>query len=241
MTKRALFIYDKTGFAAKPWLDAGYECWLFDGQHKPGIWQDGNNPLLVRVGMWFDPYKIHGHVRQFLKMVPSADIVIGFPECTELTNAGSGSWERKRLENPRFQDEAVDLARLVRLVGEAFNCPWMFENPVGKMSTLYGPANFWFNPCDYGGYLPATDTHPLYPLIYPGQDAYNKKTGIWCGNGFVKPPLKRIEPLFKANPGWKLCGGKSLRTKNIRSCTPRGFANAVFEYNGSTTYPDSGG
>ena len=29
---------------------------------------------------------------------------------------------------------------------------------------------------------------------------------------------------------WKL-GGKSLRTKNIRSATPRGFAQAVFAAN----------
>jgi len=28
--------------------------------------------------------------------------------------------------------------------------------------------------------------------------------------------------------GWKNCGGKSIKTKNIRSATPRGFAKAVF-------------
>lgn len=237
MPKRALFLYDKTGLAAKPWLDAGYECWLFDGQHTPGIWRSDTNPLLIRVGMWFYPDKIRGHVSQFLKMVPSADIVIGFPECTDLSNAGNRWWDDKRRENPRFQENAVDLARLVQYVGEAFNCPWMFENPVGRMSTIYGPANFYFNPCDYGGYLPVNDVHPVYPLIYPGRDAYNKKTGIWHGNGFVKPPFKRVESLFRANPGWKFCGGKSLLTKNIRSCTPRGFARAIFEYNHSTTRP----
>ena len=37
----------------------------------------------------------------------------------------------------------------------------------------------------------------------------------------------------KNNPGWKKCGGKSTRTKNIRSATPRGFAQAVFEANHS--------
>ena len=33
-----------------------------------------------------------------------------------------------------------------------------------------------------------------------------------------------------SGPAWKL-GGKSLRTKNIRSATPRGFAKAVFAAN----------
>ena len=33
------------------------------------------------------------------------------------------------------------------------------------------------------------------------------------------------------SPQWGKLGGKSLRTKNIRSATPRGFARAVFEAN----------
>ena len=33
-----------------------------------------------------------------------------------------------------------------------------------------------------------------------------------------------------SGPAWKL-GGRSLRTKNIRSATPRGFAKAVFAAN----------
>ena len=52
MSKIAVFLYDFTGLMAKPWLESGYECWLFDGQHPKGITRDGN---LYRVGMWFNP------------------------------------------------------------------------------------------------------------------------------------------------------------------------------------------
>ena len=81
---------------------------------------------------------------------------------------------------------------------------------------------------DYAGYLPDDDAHPIYPDVYPGRDRYNKNTCIWCGGGFIEPERRRIEPEHKDNPGWKKCGGKSLKTKNIRSATPRGFAKAVF-------------
>ena len=50
--KKAIFLYDYTGLMAQPWLDAGYECWCFDGQHEQGIVRDG---LHVKVGMWLHP------------------------------------------------------------------------------------------------------------------------------------------------------------------------------------------
>ena len=124
-------------------------------------------------------------------------------------------------------EEAIALCDLVRVVGNLFDCPWAFENPKGRLSTLYRKYDFRFDPCDYAGYLPEDDIHPIYPEIYPSQDRYNKDTCIWLGNGFKKPKFKRLEPFEKQNPGWKKCGGKSLKTKNIRSATPRGFSQAV--------------
>jgi hypothetical protein len=95
-----------------------------------------------------------------------------------------------------------------------------------------------FQPCDFGGYLPEDDGGNPYPDIIPARDAYTKKTCLWTGNGFVMPAKRPVEPekftgkngLNFSGPAWKL-GGKSLRTKNIRSATPRGFAKAVFAAN----------
>ena len=156
------------------------------------------------------------------------EFIFGFPECTDLTVAGARHFAAKRLRNPLFQLEAMQLVYLTRELGINLGCKWALENPVGVISSMWRKPDFSFNPCDYAGYLPGNDINPAYPDIYPGQDRYNKKTCIWSGGGFVKPEFKRIEPLHKDNPGWKLCGGKSLKTKNIRSATPRGFAKAVF-------------
>lgn len=224
--KKAIFLYDYTGLMAKPWIKAGYECWCFDGQHDPGVNRDG---LHIKVGMWLHPTSAEA-----ISLIagPGVSFVFGFPECTDLTVAGAKHWERKRNENPDFQANAMALCDLVRMVGEVYNCPWAFENPVGALSTLYRKPDFSFHPCDYAGYLAEDDEHPVYPDVYPGRDLYNKNTCIWSGNCFVEPEKRRIEPLHKDNPGWRKCGGKSLKTKNIRSATPRGFAAAVFEANG---------
>lgn len=226
---KAIFLYDYTGLMAKPWLDAGFECWCFDGQHQAGITRDGNH---VKVGMWFDAHDKLSQACEIVEMVGEGVVMVfGFPECTDLTVAGAKHFDRKREENPLFQIEATELADLVRVVGLYAGAPWAFENPIGVLSSQYRKPDFSFNPCDYGGYLPEDDCHPVYPDVYPGRDAYNKNTCIWSGNGFSEPAKKRIEPEHKDNPGWAKCGGKSTRTKNIRSATPRGFAQAVFEAN----------
>jgi len=228
--KKAIFLFDYTGIMAKPWIDAGYECWCFDGQHPRGIARDGNH---VRVGLYIEPgSKLHFAKRIYEMVGPGVEFVFGFPECTDLTNAGAKHFEGKREFNLLFQAEAIELADLVRVVGNIYGCMWAFENPKGAISTQYRKYDFRFHPCEYGGYLPEDDKHPIYPDIYPGQDAYNKDTCIWSGNGFKEPKRKKVEPIHKDNPGWKMCGGKSLKTKNIRSATPRGFSLAVFDANG---------
>lgn len=228
MTKRAIFLYDYTGIMAQPWLDAGYECWLFDGQHPEGITREGN---LVKVGMWFDAYKTTEHTRQIVEIVGDAHIVIGFPECTDLAVSGAAHFVRKKLENIAFQAEATELARLVMYVGENLGCKWMVENPVSVLSTLWRKPDFSFNPYEYGGYLPPNDVHPIYPKYIKPRDAYPKKTCIWSGKGFVQPRKRPVKVESGYSEQHLKLGGKSLKTKNIRSATPRGFAKAVFEAN----------
>ena len=228
---KAIFLYDLTGVMAAPWLQAGYECWRFDGQHPEGVTRNKND---VTVGMMFDPYRVYLHAEEISEMVgPGVEFVFGFPECTDLTVAGARWWEGKREENPAFQDEALSLCQLVQITAEACGVvPWAFENPARSwLCTNFRSPDHVFHPCDYSGYLPPGDVHPLYPDIYPPRDRYNKETGLWTGNGFCIPPHRHLPAFEKDNPGWKKCGGKSTRTKNIRSCTPRGFAQAVFEAN----------
>ena len=48
------------------------------------------------------------------------------------------------------------------------------------------------------------------------------------GNGFIEPIAKPVACDAGYSDQHKKLGGKSLKTKNIRSATPRGFAKAVF-------------
>ncbi|EIZ5832161.1 DNA cytosine methyltransferase [Salmonella enterica] len=223
---KAIFLFDRSGLMAQPWLDAGYECWIFDGQHKPGITREGN---LIKVGMWFNPNHAERHIAEILTMVgDGVKFVAGFPECTDLAVSGAAHFKAKAERDPEFQEKATRLAVLVEFIGLAFNCPWFAENPVSRLATLWRKPDFSFQPYEYGGYLPVDDIHPDYPDYIKPRDAYPKKTCIWCGNGFTKPTP---DPVY-CEPGYSLqhskLGGKSLKTKNIRSCSPRGFALAVY-------------
>lgn len=225
-TKKAIFLYDFSGIMAKPWIEAGYECWCFDGQHPEGVTRDGDH---VKVGMWFDPYKIFNHCDEIIEKVgPGVTFVFGFPECTQLAVSGAAHFEKKRTANPNFQWEALQLAHLVRLVGDRIGCKWAFENPISVISTQWRKPDFSFHPWEYGGYLPEDDIHPIYPEYIRARDAYPKKTCIWSGNGYVKPNKKPVGYPTGYSAQHKKLGGKSLKTKNIRSATPRGFTIANF-------------
>lgn len=220
----AIFLCDLSGSMAKPWRDAGYECWLFDAQHPEGVTEkDG----MYHVGGWLKTTEdVWKHVDK-----SKVYFVFGFPECTDLAVSGARHFADKTWRNPNFQDDAMKLVYLCRDVGVESGARWGFENPVSVISTKWKQPNFKFQPYEYGGYLPIDDVHPIYPEYFPPQDAYPKLTCIWSGNGMVEPVRKPVH----VSPGYSALfhklGGKSKRTKNIRSSTPRGFAQAVFEAN----------
>ena len=227
--KKVILLYNFTEIMAQPWLDNGYEVWSFDGQHDTGITKEGNH---VKVGMWFDAYNIFKHCDEIKNLVgEGVEFVFGFPECTDLAVSGAAHFKRKREANPLFQWEAVQHAHLVRLVGDSYGCAWGFENPVSVISTKWRKPDFMFHPWQYGGCLPVDDKHPQYPDYIKPRDAYPKTTCVWAGGGFIQPPINPVH----CEPGYsdqhKKLGGKSLKTKNIRSATPRGFAVAVFMAN----------
>ena len=231
--KKAVFLYDYTGLMAKPWMDAGYECWCFDGQHEQGISRDG---LHVKVGMWFDPLATDSQADEIARLVgDGVEMVFGFPECTHMAVSGAAHFAKKLEKDPYIQYNAAKLAKLVEIVGTKCGSKWAAENPVSVLSTLWRKPDFSFHPWEFGGYLPEDDTHPQYPEYIAPRDAYPKKTCIWYGGGFVEPVRMPVDPV----PGFAAqhlkLGGKSLKTKNIRSATPRGFAMAVMLANTEKT------
>ena len=233
--KKAIFLFDYTGIMAKPWADAGYLCYCFDGQHPEGVTL-GQHKNILNVGMWFENdgiYDYNGSDIERIKEITGSNIsfLFGFPECTDLAVSGAGHFAKKRKADPRFQFKAMQLVNLVKNLGNDLKCPWGIENPVSVIASMWRRPDYYFNPFEYGGYLPVDDVHPTYPEYIKGRDSYPKKTCIWAGCKFVMPIKKPVSVIAGYSDQHKKLGGKSLKTNNIRSATPRGFAQAVYEHN----------
>lgn len=234
MTKGfVISFYDFSGNMLKPWADAGYQCFAFDIKHKKQTRTDfiGEGSITFIRQDLYNPCFWPSAEMTFYK---KTKIVFGFPPCTDLAVSGAKHFERKEKENPGFQDfavaRAIDIARLAETIG----APYMIENPVSVLATKWRKPSFYFEPYEYGKYIPEAEAeHPRWPQYFPAHDAYTKKTGIWSGNGFVQPEKKPVDlpEDYSGSEIWKKLGGKSEKTKEIRSETPRGFAQAVFEAN----------
>lgn len=194
-------------------------------------------------GAWSEPYKDAGYNVRIITL-PDDDVrwfchvdypvygILCAPICTHMSGSGAQYWPEKDKDGRTLENIAIVDAclRIVLIQNPAF---WVLENPIGRLKRWLGDPVMYFNPCDYGGYMrPDEKTSDLTPL----QDAYTKKTCLW-GN-FNKPIPKPIEPVYKiASNGDRYSpvnmgtGGKSDKTKEIRSITPTGFSRAFFEAN----------
>lgn len=225
MTKKNIVIslYDLTGVMVKPWLEAGFTCYIVDHQHKPGINKHSKIPNLFTVGTdlrygWLPPRNI----------IDSVVFMAAFPECTNVAVSGAAHFIKK---GPRALALGIELFATAKEIGEFLNCPYMIENPVSTLSSYCGKPNYIFNPYEYGGYLPEDDRHPRWPEYIAPRDSYPKKTCLWTNEAFIMPPKKQVTVPEGYSRQHTQLGGKSQRVKNIRSETPRGFAAAVFESN----------
>ena len=98
--KRAVFLYDYTGIMAQPWLQAGYECWSFDAQHRYSWATEGQHKKICAK---FDPHLKLDEAVRIAKKVSAADFVFGFPPCTDLAVSGARHFSAKRVEKSEFR------------------------------------------------------------------------------------------------------------------------------------------
>lgn len=229
----AVSLFDESGTMLRPFALRGWECHMYDNDTTPRFESVPGGGSLT----WHktDLYSFH-NVRDIIDLRPR--FVACFAPCTDLAGSGAKHWAKKLAADPECQNFAVDKVRLAERIGEATGAAWFTENPVGAVSTLWRKPDLIFDPCDFGRYLPVDDVHPEYPQYFPPRDAYTKRTCLWYGGGFVAPPFAAVEPVFEYDSkgrkwSWiaKRLGGKSAKTKRIRSKTPRGFAAAVALYN----------
>lgn len=205
--KTILSLFDFTGFWSKPYHEAGYKVIQIDIKHGDNV-MDIDEDRLRKWG------KIHG--------------ILAAPPCTDMACSGAHTFKTKDMDGTT-ELALILLKKTYWIIKKAKPEWWALENPSGRVNTLMpitlGMEPRWsFNPCDYGGWLD------------PPGDFYNKRTHIW---GTAKKPIpKPVEPIiYTTSDGkrgswqWRFLGGRSERTKELRSATPMGFSRAFFESN----------
>lgn len=223
---RIVSLFDESGNMVRPWAEAGHDCYCLD------ILNDGFREEFSGGGS-IEWIRWDAKDRQAINAVVALnpEMLFSFAPCTDLAVSGAKHFASKAERNPLYRTEAMNMVYAVRDVAARAQCPWMLENPVGVISTEWRKPDHIFHPWEYGGYLPEDDIHPRWPQYIASRDAYPKKTCIWSGNGFVMPEKRPVV----VRDGWsdqqKMLGGKSKKTKQIRSETPRGFATAVYGAN----------
>ena len=166
-------------------------------------------------GAWSEPYKKAGYT-VFNITLPDYDVrtykppenvygILAAPPCDHLAGSGARWWEEKGEEALFAGLETVDACMRIILISKPKF--WALENPVGRLVHYLGKPKMYFDPCDFG-------------------DAYTKKTALW--GEFAIPEKKKVKPKGK-NPIWYMPPGE--KRKELRSITPKGFAEAFFRAN----------
>ena len=208
MMKTAINLFDYTGEMLRPWLDAGYECHIFDIQHRPGCHQrdDGIWTHGVDLSKWSIA----------LELFDKVDFLSCFPPCTHLSISGARWMKGKGLRAP---EESIAFFATSAEAADKFDCPFIIENPMSTISTYWREPDEKFHPAHYSGYV-------------DGEENYTKETWLWVGGGFIMPPKRMVGDLFEEpDKTYIHYQSPGEERANIRSATPKGFARAVFESN----------
>lgn len=197
--KTILSLFDFSGNWSRPYAEAGHNVVQIDSKLGTDVMDINAEWLMEKV---MDSYG-------------TVDGILAAPPCTDFSVSGAQYWPAK--------DKDGRTAKSVELVRQVLRCVefckpdwWALENPVGRIDKLVPELGrpWFFDPCDFG-------------------DAYTKRTGLW---GKFLPPLPlfagdhSVVPVRACSQGsWlQTLGGKSERTKTLRSATPLGFAYAFY-------------
>ncbi len=221
-----LSLCDYSGRWSEPYREAGYRVYQYDLKH-------GSDVRLIKK---LDE-RVHG--------------VLFAPVCTEFSGAGARHWKAKEAAGNKALLEGLALVDAgLRIIYVHKPKWWVLENPVGRLKDWIGQHTVTFNPCDYAGWLGDEPTGGKvyrpntivgddmvefwgeYGLSHPElawmEDAYTKRTCLW---GEFEEPEEDPRPAIWGSKMWSDYGGKSERTKEMRSMTPRGFSLAFHAAN----------
>ena len=197
---------------------------------------------------------------QLLELNVFPDGILAAPPCTDFAGSGARWWKEKD-SNGATEESLKLIHQTLDLIDFYKPDFWVLENPVGRLTKLvedytsmYGRVDIgspqYFNPCDYAGYLDLSSDDLDYLAEIDKKDgvgvtfadwehiikcnAYTKKTGLW--GDFTMPEPKPSKPVKAGGPtigtsAMNRLGGKSDKTKELRSNAPMGFSKAFFEAN----------
>lgn len=247
-----LSLCDYTGLMVDPWLAGGYDAIIVDPQHPETSTEiTVHGTSLTRIASVIDDEACWSHIRNNLRRIV---FVVGFPPCTDLAVSGSRWFEGKRANDEAFQFKAMQVVWQCYDIARMIGCPFIIENPVSRISTLWRQPDFNFHPYHYVALRP--------------DDNYTKLTCLWSGNGYVHPQPAMIPEVISAIELVQDACGRMVSKRdalkalpdnqlvkewypdnrihdcppgddraNFRSATPGGFATAVFEANAHQLKP----
>lgn len=241
MSKTLLSIFDYSGAWSHPFARNGWSVIQWD----------------IKIDHFMDINQV-GSVETALDLFEHVDAIIAAPPCTEFTTACNRLWDMKDADGrtaaaTQLVHQTMKLVNLFSPTDMEYDGTffWAMENPVGRLPKLVPEVGkpWYFDPCDFAGWLPANNkrlrrsrldeirakngkgvTREEANLVIEA-NAYTKKTGIW--GDFRRPEKRRIEPVRCAIQGsfTQRLGGTSAKTKEERSNTPAGFAEAFYQAN----------
>lgn len=211
MCKTLLSLFDYSGTWSEPYLLNGWNVIKVDLKHGIDIMQINTDWLYENI---FDDYG-------------TVDGILAAPPCTDFAVSGAQYWKKKDMDGTT--KKSVELVKqTLKIIDVCMPDFWVIENPVGRIADLVPQLGKpkYFNPFFYGD--PYTKKTALYgkfkmPLKTNNIGLFNKEKNI----------LDETKPVKVCSQGsWMMkLGGKSEKTKELRSITPKGFAQAFYNYN----------
>lgn len=219
--KMLLSLFDQSGNWSRPYARAGWRVVRVDLEEpveEPGVSALRLDVAAFRRTFW--------HRERF------SGILIADP-CTEWSGSGARHWARKDADGTTKRAELL-VREWLAIVQEHPEVDfWARENPVGRSNRIVPDlAAFGPQPIPQPSGQSRGTWHPWFY-----GDPYTKATQLW-GRFNAPQPGPVVKPVMHTTANgkrgswmWAKLGGKSARTKQLRSATPQGFARAFYEAN----------
>lgn len=218
-------LFDCSGYSVIPWAELGETCYCLDIKNNETVisYPSGGSVTFL----YWDASA--SDASKFVEDL-QPKFIISFPPCTDLAVSGAAHFANKRMRNYNYLNDAMEFVYIAYRIAKKV-VPYVIENPISVISKEWRKPDVIFHPYEFGGYLSHDDTHPVWPDYINPRDAYPKKTCFWFGNGFIFPTKKPVLIENGLSKQHLKLGGKSEKTKTIRSQTPRGTFIAICQAN----------